>query len=216
MPSRLPPPPPRPKQGPFPPPAFSTGLLGTMDPSDSRPARPPFALGLWGPPAPNVGRRDGSLLSRVELLSACPPPCPAGVLHRSGSGCSLLPSPRHDRLGRPPFRVPISRGCKVRFMLGLPTCSPPADLWPAKGFRRPAQTARSPSPPGACYAALRRLPRRVSLPLARRSLQDATLVGLRRGGACAPFPEAPVQSVRADFPHTAYRWSSQAACAPPG
>ncbi len=41
------------------------------------------------------------------------------------------------------------------------------------------------------------------------------LVDLRRGGAPAPFPEAPVQTVRADFPHTAYRWSSHAACVPP-
>ena len=32
-----------------------------------------------------------------------------------------------------------------------------------------------------------------------------TLVGLRRGGALAPFPEAPCQTGRADFPHPAYR-----------
>jgi len=33
-----------------------------------------------------------------------------------------------------------------------------------------------------------------------------SLVDLRRGGRkTAPFPEAPCQTVRADFPHTAYR-----------
>ena len=31
-----------------------------------------------------LGRRDGPLLFRIELLSACRPPYPAGVLHRSG------------------------------------------------------------------------------------------------------------------------------------
>ena len=31
----------------------------------------------------------------------------------------------------------------------------------------------------------------------------------------ARFPEAPCQTVRADFPHTAYRWFSHVACAPP-
>lgn len=31
----------------------------------------------------------------------------------------------------------------------------------------------------------------------------------------APFPEAPSQTVRAGFSHTAYRWSSCAACTPP-
>ena len=39
-----------------------------------------------------------------------------------------------------------------------------------------------------------------------------TLVVLRRGGLIAPFPEDPVQTVRADFPHTAYRWFSRATC----
>ena len=37
-----------------------------------------------------------------RTVGACPPQYPGGVLHRSGSHrCSLLPSPRHDRLGRP-------------------------------------------------------------------------------------------------------------------
>src|SRR4051812_7274244 len=44
----------------------------------------------------------------------------------------------------------------------------------------------------------------------------ASLVGLRRGGALAPFPEAPIQTGRADFPHPAYRWFSHAACVAPG
>ena len=67
----------------MPPPAFVAGIVGTMNPSDSRPARSAFAIGLYGPPSPNVGRRDGSLLFRIELLSACSPPYPAGVLHPS-------------------------------------------------------------------------------------------------------------------------------------
>ena len=37
-----------------------------------------------------------------RAVTACPPPYPGDVLHRSGSiRCSLLPSPRHDRLGHP-------------------------------------------------------------------------------------------------------------------
>jgi hypothetical protein len=36
----------RPKQGPFPRPSFSPGVSSTMNPSDSRPARFPFAVGL--------------------------------------------------------------------------------------------------------------------------------------------------------------------------
>jgi hypothetical protein len=42
------------------------------------------------------------------------------------------------------------------------------------------------------------------------------LVGLRRGGARAPFTGIPFQTGRADFPHPDYRWSSHVACVPPG
>ena len=49
-------------------------------------------------------RRPPGRVSPVphRTVSACPPPYPAGVLHRSGPhGCSLLPSPCNERLGHP-------------------------------------------------------------------------------------------------------------------
>src|SRR5688572_9458856 len=107
-------------------------LVGTTHPSDSLPARPPFALGLWGPPSPDVGRWVGPLLFRVELSShallptpgrSCAAPCSDAV-------CCL----RRDMTGSafPPFGSLVSRGCKVHPLgLGLRLCSP-----------RPSHTAR--------------------------------------------------------------------------
>ena len=127
---------PQPKQGPFPRPPFGGGVtgrlrlpFGTTGPSDSRPARSPFAVGLWGSPSFDVNRRDGSLLFRIDLSPHALLPTPrasrtAPVLF-SGAVCCL----RRDMSGSacPTFRVFISRGCKLRLMLGLRTCSPPAD-----------------------------------------------------------------------------------------
>jgi hypothetical protein len=51
----------------------------------------------------SAGRRPPGRVSPVphRAVSACPPPYPEGVLHRSGSRCSLLPSLRHEQLGQP-------------------------------------------------------------------------------------------------------------------
>ena len=115
----------RPKQGPLAPAAFTT-FLATMGPSDSLSTRRDFAFGLYPPPLPNVGRRGGSPQFRIRLYlravfhtpeASCAPP----VLGRS-----LLPSPRHDGLGHFPFRVLLSRGCKVHALaFGPHLCSPP-------------------------------------------------------------------------------------------
>jgi hypothetical protein len=85
-----------------------------MSPSDSLSARRDFAFRLYPPPPPDVGRRGGSPQFRTRLSLrarfhtpgvSCAPP---GLPKRS-----LLPSPGNDWLGRSPFRVLISRGCKV-------------------------------------------------------------------------------------------------------
>lgn len=114
----------RPKQGPLAPAVF-TAFVATMNPSDSLSTRRDFAIGLYPPPSPNVGRRGGSPQFRIRLYrravfhtpeASCAPP----ILGRS-----LLPSPRNDRLDRFPFRVPISRGCKVHALaFGPQACSP--------------------------------------------------------------------------------------------
>ena len=110
----------------------ATGIVGTTNPSDSLPARLPFALGLWAPPLPDVGCWVGPLLFRIELSShallstpgkSCAAPC-------SGAVCCL----RRDMIGSafPPFGSLLSRGCKVHPLgLGLRRCSP-----------RPSNTAR--------------------------------------------------------------------------
>jgi hypothetical protein len=84
-----------------------------MGPSDSLSTRRDFALGLYPSPLPDVGRRGGSPQFRIR-------PSLRALFHTPGVSCtppalrcSLLPSPRCDRLGHSPFRVPISRGCKV-------------------------------------------------------------------------------------------------------
>jgi hypothetical protein len=84
-----------------------------MGPADSLSARRDFALGLYPPPSLDVSRRGGSPQFRIRLSLRA-------VSHTPEASCaspvckrSLLPSPRNDRLGRFPFRVPISRGCKV-------------------------------------------------------------------------------------------------------
>src|SRR5688572_5680358 len=79
MPSRLPPSPARPPQGPFPPVAlFVATIAGTTVPSDSRCAAPDFAFGLYGPPCRDHGRADGSLLFRSNPCSRAAPRTPEG------------------------------------------------------------------------------------------------------------------------------------------
>jgi hypothetical protein len=46
---------------------LETGVNGTMNPSDSRPARSAFAVGLCGPPLPDLAAGNGSLLFRIRL-----------------------------------------------------------------------------------------------------------------------------------------------------
>jgi hypothetical protein len=108
-----------------------------MNPSDSRPARSAFAIGLYGPPSLNVSNRDGSLLFRIELSphAVLSTPRASCVDPMSDAVCCL----RRDMSGSasPTFRVLISRGCKVRLMLGLRTCSPPPSLMTRRGLLTP-------------------------------------------------------------------------------
>ena len=102
----------RPKQGPLAPAAF-TAFIATMGPSDSLSTRQDFALRLYPPPSPNVGRRGGSPQFRIRLSLRALFRTPGASCVHPASKRSLLPSPRHDWLGRSTFRFPISRGCKV-------------------------------------------------------------------------------------------------------
>jgi hypothetical protein len=148
-----------------------------MSPADSLSARRDFAFGLYAPPSPNVGRRGGSpqFRTRLSLRALFRTPeasCATPVLTRS-----LLPSPRHDGLGRFPFRVPISRGCKVHaFALGPQVRSPhPKPYGFGRAFDAPLGRSDLSSRPE---------------PATRRS-------GAYRGGTCtrksgaAPRPDGP-------------------------
>jgi hypothetical protein len=126
MPSHLPPSTRATKAGPLPSAGVvATGIDGTTNPSDSLPARLPFALGLWSPPSPDTGRWVGPLLFRAELSSHA-------LLSTPGKSCAAPDSDavcclRRDMIGSafPPFGSLLSRGCKVHpFGLGLRLCSP--------------------------------------------------------------------------------------------
>ncbi len=105
---------------------LETGVNGTMNPSDSRPARSAFAVGLYGSPLPDIGGRDGSLLFRIELCphALLPTPRPSCVAPIRPNAVCCLRRGMSGSAGTT-FRVFISRGCKLRFWLGLRTCSPP-------------------------------------------------------------------------------------------
>lgn len=114
----------RPKQGPLAPVTFPT-FIATTGPSDSLSTRQDFALGLYPPPSPDVGRRGGSPQFRIRLSLRAVFNTPEASCVSPASRRSLLPSPWRDRLGHFPFRVPISRGCKVHALaFGPQVCSP--------------------------------------------------------------------------------------------
>ena len=109
-----------------------------MNPSDSRPARSAFAVGLYGPPSPDLAAGTGlscSASNCLRMLSSLPRGCPAPLRSVAGAVYCL----RRDMSGsaNPTFRVFISRGCKVRLMLGLRTCSPPTSLTARCGLLTP-------------------------------------------------------------------------------
>ena len=60
------------------------GVIGTMNPSDSRPARFPFRHRLIGTAFARRGPPGRVSPVPHQTVFACPPPYPAGVLHRSG------------------------------------------------------------------------------------------------------------------------------------
>ena len=91
----------------------------------------------------------------VDVPSSIPRGCPASL---PASRCSLLPSPWHERLGLPiPFRVLMSRGCKVHLSIG------PANLLPS---RRPYDLRRA-----------------FDIPLRRQALAPRPGPATRRSGA---------------------------------
>jgi hypothetical protein len=136
-----------------------------MSPSDSLSTRRDFTFRLYPPPLPDVGRRVGSPQFRIRLSLRA-------LFHTPGASCappelpkrSLLPSPRHDGLGRSPFRVPISRGCKVHASaLGPQGRSPPGE---PLGLRRALDA------PLRCH------------PLGRHPEPATRRSGAYRGGTC--------------------------------
>jgi len=75
----------------------------------------------------NMGQRD-----RCDERAVLPPPRASCVDPVSNAVCCL----RREMSGSadPPFRVPMSRGCKVRFMLGPQACSPRSRHTPTCGL----------------------------------------------------------------------------------
>ncbi len=88
------------------------------------PGLTPFHRRLIG--IASTGRRPPGRASPVphRAVSACPPPYPEGVLHRSGSRCSLLPSLRREQLGQPLLSGSRFTGLQGSLHAG------PADLLP--------------------------------------------------------------------------------------
>jgi len=74
---------------------------GTTSPSDSLSTRRRFTFGLSPPPSPDVGRRGGPLLFRVELSSRALPPAPEAscVSPATDAVCCL----RRDMIGSASF-----------------------------------------------------------------------------------------------------------------
>ncbi len=94
IPLRLPAPPTRPPQGPFPPAAFffttfvrsaRAKLSSTTVPSDSRCAAHDFAFGLYVPPCPDEGCADGSLVFRASPCTRAASHTPSEPTARFGS-----------------------------------------------------------------------------------------------------------------------------------
>lgn len=170
MPSPVPAPRARPKQGSFPPTALcSATLTGTMTPSDSRCAALDFTIGLYEPPCPDQGRADGPLLSPVEPCVRAAPHTPAGPTARRSPGFGAADVALHrDVLGSAPA-LSLCRGGRLHVMLR------PAHLLPPRRKASDAPLGRRPldRSAGACYQASRHLPGRDSHPLARRCFQDA-------------------------------------------
>jgi hypothetical protein len=215
MPLRLPPYADTTKAGSLP----SSGLVGRhqryYEPLGLPPGTIPFRRRLIG--TAFVRRGPPGRVSPVpyQAVLTCPPPYPVGVLHPfrlQDAVCCL----RRGMIGS---AYPSLSGSYVTRLQGSPfdwarqLASSPAALQPPGGFRHPAWTSRL-SP--LIRDLLRDAPALIATGLPPASLiqhdssrrqifQDAPLVGLRRGGALAPFPEAPVQTGRADFPHPAYR-----------
>ena len=108
--------------------------------------------------AADVGCADGPLVFRTPPLTRAAPPTPPGPPTRfrcKRQGCCL----RRDMSGSAPGLF-LCRGCRLHFMLRPASLLPAAGSRRLTGSRRPARARKSPSGPGACYPALRRLPGR--------------------------------------------------------
>jgi hypothetical protein len=125
-----------------------------------------------------VGRRVGSLLFRPE-------PSLRALLRTPGVSSAppvprrcLLPSPRHDRLGHPTFRLFCHEAARFASCWARRFAPVRRPAYARRdGSRHPAQAQRSPATPGVCYTAHRRLPWRDFHPLARNSTTPAFPVG---------------------------------------
>ena len=75
-------------------------FTGSTDPSDSLPAPRDFSRpALYARSLPDSAAREGLSCSALLCPNVPPPETPQRSNIRSGLGCCLLPSPRHDRLG---------------------------------------------------------------------------------------------------------------------
>src|SRR5678815_1098152 len=177
---------PRPPQGPFAPPAFFvTGLVTTTIPSDARCARLAFTIGLYESLAPTRAAQTGlscSVRLRTRVLRPLPRRDPTHVRHRTGAR-RTWPSPRNDRLGSRVVnlsRLQASLDVAARVLASS-----------VEAFDTPLGPPESLPMPGACYSALRRLPRRDLHPLETNSVK-LTLI-------CQPRHDAP--SIAVSYTH---------------
>ena len=95
----------------------------------------PFRIPLIGSAFARRGQPARASPVPCRAVATCSPPYPGGVLHRSGSTrCSLLPSPRRDRLGHPSLSGAYLSGLQGSLQAG------PVALLPA---RRPYSRRRA-------------------------------------------------------------------------
>jgi hypothetical protein len=103
--------------------------------------------------APAFARRGPSRRASpvpCRALVACPALYPGGILHRSASRCSLLPSPRHDRLGFLSLSGShLTRLQASRSRIGPATLLPaPEPYSPGRAFDAPLRRRISPDTRG--------------------------------------------------------------------
>ena len=142
MPSRLPPGTGMTKAGSLP----STGLVDRRpryyEPLGLPPGTIPFRRRLIGIAFARRGRRDGSLLFRIELCPRALLRTPRGVLHPPNQGAVCCLRRGMSGSATSPFRGLMSRGCKVRLCWACGLASLPSNRSTLEGLLTPHSDAK--------------------------------------------------------------------------